>query len=145
MQYSVPQFIDVENKIVGPISVRQFILIAIGVAFTFMAFKLADLPLFILLTVIIVILTGTFAFVKVNGRPFHYFMLNLFVTLRDPHLKVWKKEIQTVKAKKAKEASAKGAEVNYIKIAREKEKAHSHLSDLSLLVDTGGYYGMETN
>ncbi|KKS92044.1 MAG: hypothetical protein UV69_C0039G0006, partial [Parcubacteria group bacterium GW2011_GWE2_43_12] len=29
-QFVVPQFIDVEDKIIGPITVRQFIIIMVG-------------------------------------------------------------------------------------------------------------------
>ena len=146
MQYSVPQFIDVENKIIGPISVRQFIMLAIALTLIFLFYKFADLGLFIFAAVVILFATVVLAFVRVNGRPFHFFMLNLLQSVKTPHLRVWKKEPrmgrQASHAKK--KAVSEPEQINYVKIAREKEKARSRLSDLSLLVDTGGYYSRNT-
>ena len=141
MQYAVPQFIDVENKIIGPISVRQFVLMVVALGLIFVAFKVADFALFIFITVIIVIFTAIFGFVKVNGRLFHYFILSLFQSMQNPHLRVWKKEAQLRALRKAKKKETKKeVEINYIKVVGEKEKSRSRLSELSLLVDTGGMY-----
>ena len=46
-QFTVPQFIDVEDKILGPISVRQFLIMLGGGLFAFVAYKVADFALFI--------------------------------------------------------------------------------------------------
>lgn len=157
IQYSVPQFIDVENKIIGPISVRQFIIIAANIGLEFVFYKTMDFPLFLLSTVIAVTITVLFAFVKMNGRPFHYFMLNFMQSVKNPHLRVWKKEVISVsqirQAKVKVKAAAKKAtsaasgmdveeerQLNYTKLARKQEKMRSRLSDLSVLVDTGGYF-----
>lgn len=147
LQFSVPQFVDVENKIIGPISVRQFIIIAVAIALIFVFFKFADFGLFLFASIVTAAIAILFAFVKINGRPFHYFLLNFLMSVKNPHLRVWKKEVviraSAQATKKSAKEDKKGDELtslNYIKIAREKEKARSRLTDLSLLVDTGGYY-----
>ena len=38
MQFQVPQFIDVENKIIGPLSLRQFLYLAGAGLISFMLF-----------------------------------------------------------------------------------------------------------
>jgi len=146
MQYAVPQFIDVESKIIGPIAVRQFIMIAIAAALIFLFFKYADFGMFIFATAIIVIFTIVFAFVKINGRPFHYFVLNISESIRTPRLQVWQKEIheQLKNKSQARTATPKSGQINYVRIAKQKEKTQSRLSDLSLLVDTGGYYSHDS-
>lgn len=141
MQFAVPQFIDIEPKIFFFISVRQFVWIVIGLTGIFILYKKADFGMFLFFSVIIAGIVGVFAFLKVNGRPFHYFVLNLSETLKSPHLRVWKKEALPVRSKSVKKGTASNkAFVNYIKLAREKQKASSRISELSLLVDTGGYY-----
>jgi len=46
-QFVVPQFIDVEDKIFGPVTTRQFVILLIAGLIIFIAFKLADITLFI--------------------------------------------------------------------------------------------------
>lgn len=142
MRYAVPQFIDVESKIIGPIAVRQFVMIAIAAVLIFLFFKYADFGMFIFATAIIVIFTAVFAFVKINGRPFHYFVLNILESVKTPHLQVWQKETheQLKDTLQAQKADGKSEQINYVQIAKQKEKTRSRLSDLSLLVDTGGYF-----
>ena len=90
-QFVVPQFIDVEDKVIGPITVRQFIILLAGGGLCFIAYTLSDFALFIFWFVVIAILTFFVAFVKVNGRPIHYFLLNIIQTSRRPRLRVWQK------------------------------------------------------
>lgn len=138
-QYVVPQFIEVEAKVFGPITARQFIICIIGGGFIFLAYKLADFTLFILEGLIIFIITGFFAFVKINGRPFHYFLLNLIQTFQRPSLRVWQKEVKSQKLKVKSKEEKKGEEVEE-KVKSRKQLSPSRLSDLSLVVDTGGAY-----
>ncbi|MBI4359938.1 MAG: PrgI family protein [Candidatus Jacksonbacteria bacterium] len=142
MQYPVPQFIDLEPKIVGPITVRQFFISAAALGGIFLFFKYADTGLFIFATVILIFLTIVIGFVRVNGRPFHFFFISLIDSLfRTKHMTVWKKEAPKISRKRwrAKKEN-ESPKINYVSVAREKVKMRSRLSDLSLLVDTGGYY-----
>ncbi len=145
LQYSVPQFIDIENKVIGPISVRQFIIIAVEIGLVFLFYKTLQFPTFILCAILTLTIAVLFAFVKINGRPFHYFMLNFMMSVKNPHLRVWRKELttpiqrRTLRIKRPL-APDEQAQVNYIKNVHAKERSKARLSELSLLVDTGGYY-----
>ena len=101
-QFTVPQFIDVEDKIIGPITVRQFIILIIAGLFLFIEYKLSDFSFFIFVAIPTLFLFGTFAFAKVNGMPFHYFILNVIQTFKKPKLRIWARDIK-VSSKKAKE------------------------------------------
>jgi len=90
-QFVVPQFIDVEDKVIGPITVRQFIIMLVGGGLIFIAYKLADFALFLLEFVLIAAVTFIIAFIKINGRPIHYFLLNIIQTSRRPRVRVWQK------------------------------------------------------
>ena len=99
-QFVVPQFLDVESKIIGPLTVRQFITFLIGAGMIFIVFKLASFWAAAIEGVLIFALTGVFAFLKINGRPFHFFLLNMIQTLKRPTMKIWNKEISTKDIKK---------------------------------------------
>src|SRR4030042_3733526 len=88
-QFVVPQFIDVEDKIFGPITARQFVILLVATLIIFVTYKLSDITLFIFLTLIIGGLALVFAFVKVNGQAFHYVILSMIQTLRRPSLRIW--------------------------------------------------------
>jgi len=78
-QFVVPQFIDVEDKIIGPLTVRQFIIIIAGGFMLFLEFRLADFGLFILEGLVTIFIVALFAFFKVNGMPFHFFLVNFML------------------------------------------------------------------
>lgn len=84
LQYQVPQFVDVEDKIFGPLTAKQFLMFV-------MAFLIigglwyTPLPkqVTIILAVPIIIFTLLLAFYKVNGRTFVWYLyaiLHFFVT-----------------------------------------------------------------
>ncbi len=138
-QFLVPQFIDVENKILGPITVRQFVIIILTMGITFIFNKIFDFSLFLVSTLMLVVIAGAFAFLKINGTPFHLFILNVIQTAVRPSLRIWRKEVQVVsKADKASEIE----EVSAVSLVKKDEKLinSSRLSELSLIVNTGGYY-----
>ncbi|MEK7680512.1 MAG: PrgI family protein [Patescibacteria group bacterium] len=137
-QFVVPQFIDVEDKIFGPITTRQFIILISGGLMIFIAFKLTDMALFIFLLAIIGGLTLVLAFVRINGQPFHYFLLNLVQTVKRPSRRVWIKRFSNNDLKEF----ALLAKVEVVEPVQEiRRMSYNRIRDLSLIVNTGGYYG----
>lgn len=136
-QLTVPQFIDVEDKVIGPLSVRQFIILLVDFALVFGAYKLFDFSLFLFSSIIIVVVGFVFAFIKINGSPFHYFLLNLLQTLKRQRLRVWNKLPQPLDESDITPVFQTKVEM----VAR--NVSSSHLSRLSLIVDTRGYYSGE--
>jgi len=69
MRYQVPQFIDVEDRIFGPLTIKQFVYLIGGAGLSFILWRI--LPLFIALITIapVVALSVGLAFYKVNNRP----------------------------------------------------------------------------
>lgn len=137
-QFNVPQFIDVEDKVMGPVTARQFVILLGCAVLGAIAYKLFSLLGFIVATVIIFILGSILAFMKINGRPFHFFILNLFQTLKKPKIRVWNNQLAKTKA----EISGEEVEV-VVEVAKIQKKpiyAKSKLAELSLIVDTGGVY-----
>ena len=137
-QFIVPQFIDVENKIIGPISARQFIIILVAGVLTFISYKLLSFWAFIFAAIILLGLAVVFAFVKINGQMFHFFALNLIQTLKRPRLRVWRKDMDKERIRQEVEAKVKI-------LAPKKLVSSSHLAELSLRADLGGIYNDDQN
>ncbi len=136
-QFTVPQFIDVEDQILGPITVRQFIILLADGIFLAICYKFADLALFVILLLIFGGLGIVVAFVKINGQPFHYFILNFLQTLRRAPLRVWQRQLVDAELKQL----IRGEKITLpppppVKAAL----TVSRLSEMSLVVDTGGRY-----
>jgi len=132
-QYTVPQFIDVEAKIIGPITTRQFLIFLAAALIIFISYKIFDFGLFLTIGIFVFLLAGTFAFLKVNGRPFHYFVLNLVQTLKKPKVRVWNHQQASFEEKENKEFKFEEVVVN-------KKLNEAQLAELSLIVDTKGKY-----
>jgi len=136
-QFVVPQFIDVEDKIIGPITVRQFIILIICGLFLFIEYKLSDMTMFLAMGIPTFAIFGTVAFLRVNSAPFHYFFLNFAATLKEPKVRVWSRETKIISPKANEtQKEAKSA----APAARKEIIPSSQLAELSLLVDTGGVY-----
>ncbi|PKL71995.1 hypothetical protein CVV26_03350 [Candidatus Kuenenbacteria bacterium HGW-Kuenenbacteria-1] len=91
-QFAVPQFISVENTIIGKVTTRQFVIFLIAGLLIFICFKLSDFSLFLLEAVVILVIVSLFAFYKPNGQLFHIFLIAFIKTYRKPALRIWKKE-----------------------------------------------------
>jgi hypothetical protein len=139
-QFVVPQFIDVEDKIFGPVTARQFVILLVSGLILFLAFKLADFALFIFLLILIGGSSLIIAFVKINGQAFHYFLLNIIQTMRRPSLRIWNKTYTSADIKRLRDESKM---VVFEAAKPIKRYSYSRIRDLSLTVNTGGYYQAE--
>lgn len=68
-QYQVPQFIDIESKIVGPLTIRQFLYLAGAGGISFVLFFLLQTWLWFIITVFMVVIGASLAFIKYNSQP----------------------------------------------------------------------------
>lgn len=136
MRFIVPQFIDIEPKIIGPITPRQFILLIIGGGTIFFCYKIFSFWTFLIITLFFLIpIFGAFTFLKINGRPFHYFVLSFLQFLKRPSLRIWQKEYLPLK-----EVIPKKEKKILEPITIRKPLPKGRLSELALQVDTGGRY-----
>lgn len=92
MQFNVPQFIEVEDKIVGPLTLKQFLYLAGGGAALFFSWYFYKLWLFAIIAIPVIALSFALSFLKINGRPFIYFLTSLIGYLLKPKLYIWKKK-----------------------------------------------------
>jgi len=142
-QFTVPQFIDVENKIIGPITTRQFIIILAYVIYCALLYSVFDMALWLTCIIPMFFIAIFFAFIRINGRPSYYFVLNLLQTIKKPGRRVWNNKIRGFEfiseqdESKLLEKSVKAEEKDFSSVSR--------LTELSLIVDTQGAYRGETS
>jgi hypothetical protein len=122
MQFQVPQFIEVEDKIVGPFSWKQFIYMLGGIGISYIIFKTVPLFIGIFLIIPILALAGALTFVKVNGRPFIFALESWMNFSMGSKLYVWKKPVPKKKEVEAVAANTNDALLNIPKISRSKLK-----------------------
>lgn len=134
-QFTVPQFIDVEDKIIGPITARQFVIFLAAAILIAIAYKIFDFTLFVTFSIVVFLMAVVFGFIKINGRPFHFFLLNIIQTMRRPGIRVWNNRLAQV----VNEEKIPTLKFDSTKSAKEYYKK-SKLAELSLVVDTEGEY-----
>ncbi len=139
-KFIVPQFIDNEDKILGPITVRQFLIMLAAALILFIEFKLLATVYFVLLGLVTAGIAGVFAFVKINGQPFHLFFLNALQTTIRPGLRVWNKSLNDGELRLLMRQAAPPPPVV---VPGRRRPTSSHLRDLTLVVNTGGVYRPE--
>jgi hypothetical protein len=91
-QFQVPQFIDVEDKILGPVTMRQFFTMLIPLVIGGVLYFILDLWLTIIVLIPTTAITAIFAFYKPNGMKFSRFFASFLSYTFKPRLYVWKQE-----------------------------------------------------
>lgn len=130
MEYQVPQFIEVEDKIFGPLTLRQFIYIAGGAGLC--AVFILLLPLFIglILAIPVAAFAAALAFYKINGKPFIDVLEAGFTYYVGRRLYLWRKEQEVPGATQAVQAPVAPTALPKEGLTRRK------LEDLALSLDT---------
>lgn len=107
MEYQVPQFIEVEDKIIGPLTLKQFIYIAGASGLCVIFFFYLPLIVALALAAPVVAFAAALAFYKVNGKPFIAMLEAGFNYYLGAKLFLWKH--QEPKAAERSAASAAAA------------------------------------
>ena len=130
MRFQVPQFTEIEDKIFGPFTFKQFVYLIGGAGGIFVLYSLLPLYLTIFFGIPVALFSLALAFYKVNNQPFVKITENAFRYFLGAKLYLWKKG--EPKAVPQKEAEKTGAEktMTYVpKLTKNK------LSDLAWSLD----------
>lgn len=104
MRFQVPQFIEVEDKIIGPLTIKQFIYIAGGAGMCFVIIRYLGLLFGIMAALPVAAFALALAFYKPNERQtFILFVENAFRYFVGEKLYIWKKQDKKPVAKTAEE------------------------------------------
>ncbi len=133
MRFQVPQFIEVEDKIFGPLTLKQFIYLTGGGGLSFMVYTFLNSLLWAAIPMAIIMgISIAFAFGKVNSRPFVTVLESAFKYYWGNKLFIWKKQ-ENSKSKNADESAIIEAK-NYASMMVPKI-SDSKLKDLTWSLD----------
>lgn len=93
MQFKVPQFIDIEDKLFGPFSFKQFAYLIGGGGSVYILYRVLPFWIAIIPMILVAGLTLLLTFYKINNKPFIYYLeagLTYFVSSK---LYIWKQRL----------------------------------------------------
>jgi len=91
MQFQIPQFTEIEDKIIGPLTLKQFLYLAVGAFVVFILYKLLSFYIFLILAIPVAAICLSLAFIRINQQPLMNTVKNFFRFLRKPDFYIWKK------------------------------------------------------
>lgn len=90
-QFQIPQFIEVENKIVGPLSLKQFLYLAGAGMICFALYFVLQFWLWLMIAAVLGSAAVALAFIKYNGRPLPRVAWAAFIFFWKPRFYLWKR------------------------------------------------------
>ena len=90
MQFQVPQFLDVEDKVIGPFTIKQFLYLGGGLGMAYLSYRFIPLvgPI---IAMGALALGWALAYYKFNGKPFVDAIEAAFNYMTETHLYIWKR------------------------------------------------------
>lgn len=96
MQFPVPQFTDIEDKVIGPLTVKQFVIILLASAGVFVAYSTTkDYYLTGFVAFVLGVPALLLAFAQFNGRPLYASAIALINFWTRPKFFIFRKEMAT--------------------------------------------------
>jgi hypothetical protein len=139
-QYKIPQDVGIADKIVGPLTLRQLIIIAVGGGASYVLFAVAGkLYELNILEYIVIALPALIALaaalIKINNIPFTQFILLSLEYAIKPKKRLWNHSgISAIVAPNLIETKIEAKSV-----AEESTKQNVNLDELSQILDSGGF------
>ena len=96
MRFEVPQFIEIEDKIFGPLTWRQFVYLGGGVGGAVVMFLVLPTFLALILGLPLALLAAALSFYPVNNRPFSYFIEAVWNYVTGTKLYLWRNKADVV-------------------------------------------------
>ncbi len=103
MQYQVPQFIESEDKIIGPLTLKQFLYLAAAGGISFACFFFLKTWLWLIITLLVGIGGAALAFININGQPLPKVIIAAMGFYWKPRLYLWQKVEQTPQPRQSEE------------------------------------------
>lgn len=153
MQYKVPQKIDLEDKIIGPLTLKQFIYLLAGGMIDFVIYSTSQSFFAWVLIVLVSLIALAFTFVQIEDQPFSYLVSSFMSFLLRPKIRLWDKR---GKVERMVEFENKKPEKPSGPVAKRPEEIKSALESMAQVLDTHGWspeqykeeltrYGVQSN
>ena len=129
MRYQLPQFIEVEDKIFGPLTFKQFLYVGGGSALAFIIWTLIPIKIVaVIIAAPVLLFFVALAFFKYNDRPFISTVENSVKYFFGPKLYIWQKQ-------ERKPIKKESAEKNNANLSSLPKLSDSKLKELTWSLD----------
>ena len=91
MRFTVPQFIEREAKIIGPLTFKQFLYVGAAGLACFIVYFSFSFDIFLMSCFFFGGIASAFAFLSIDGIPLTKFLWNFFKYSLSPKVYLWKK------------------------------------------------------
>ena len=132
MRFQVPQFIEVESQVFGPLTVKQFIYLAGGGGLAYLVYVLLPLVFALIIDTGIIVLALMLAFYKVNERPFIYLLESAVKFYTKDKLYIWKKTTSQTQQKANVTSTREATQTNILSTPK---LSNNRLKDLAWSLD----------
>ncbi|MBI1971398.1 MAG: PrgI family protein [Candidatus Wildermuthbacteria bacterium] len=92
MQFQIPQFIEREAKVVGPLTFKQFVYLGVPGAFAFFLYFTMPFFIFLVGTIALGFMGFALGFVKIGGRSLPTLIMNALSFSVGPKTYIWQKQ-----------------------------------------------------
>ncbi len=132
MEFQVPQFIEEKPKIVGFLTLAQFLYLAGGALISFVGFRVLSFFLWLLVTLVVGTAAVFLAFVKINGQAFPKLLASLLNYFWKPRTFTWQRKLP--------EATIDLEKIEAIENARKRMNIQEKMKSIALSVTTGKFF-----
>jgi hypothetical protein len=143
MQYKVPQNIDLEDKVIGPLTLKQFIYLLVAGMLDYLIYSTFTHWIGWVLIVVISGIALAFAFLKVQEQDFGYFLSAFVSFILSPKLFVWTKHTVSQEEDRLPKVN-KEEEKDDDQLTKDPKEVRSRLQVLAEVVDTHGWQHKDT-
>lgn len=131
MRFQVPQFVDIEDKIIGPFTLKQFLTYVVAAMLLVPVYIYSDLSLFITISLPVLGIAAVFAHLKIYGRSFSQVTFSAFSYVLKGQLYVWRR-------KKDKPLKIIDEEWDGVRASAAADRESSSLSSIAQSLETTG-------
>lgn len=132
MQFPVPQFLEVEDTVVGPLTVKQSIFLGAAGAIVFMSVLVLKPVYAVFVSILALSAALAFSFYRPNGRPLLVYIQNFILFGTKPKLYIWKRDPEGFLVKR----SIKRETVKDTRDMEYKIVSRNRLQELAWMLDT---------
>ena len=147
VQFKVPQNIDMEDKIVGPLTLVQFMELMVTCLVFYATFRSGSLVLTLAVGAPVLLVGLMLAFVKIQDQPFSHFALALLQYTLRPRYRVWKKDtaLERMTIPAPVTPIHKAEEAEFAAQTQHRRETIGQLDKLTRMLDTQGEAAVEAS
>ena len=116
MQFKIPQFLERQPLIIGPLAFKQSLYFGVAILILVFIHSVAPFLVFLICSVILISIAFGLAFVKIEGIPLPEVITQSFGFVLSPKIYLWKKK-ENLRVIKLKRAEKKQEEVKSLKVS----------------------------